>query len=207
MRMILVRHGQTTSNIYHLLDTAVPGAELDDVGRRQADGLVGRLAGLQIPAVHSSLLIRAQQTAAPLAAARGLPVRVLDGLREIGAGDDEMSPDASRYLGTIMGWRQDPWPRIPGGENGREFFSRFDAAIATVASAGDGSLLVSHGAALCTWATARVRGFADALGPHPGLANATVVTIDGDPEEGWTFVGVDAVESRAQGAYSRHRDD
>ena len=49
MRLHLVRHGQTASNVAHLLDTAHPGADLDEVGRAQAAALVVRLGG---EAVH-----------------------------------------------------------------------------------------------------------------------------------------------------------
>ena len=37
MRLILIRHGQTHSNVAHALDTTVPGADLTDLGREQAD--------------------------------------------------------------------------------------------------------------------------------------------------------------------------
>lgn len=35
MRLILIRHGQTTANVDYRLDTAIPGADLTDLGRRQ----------------------------------------------------------------------------------------------------------------------------------------------------------------------------
>ena len=40
-RLFLVRHGQTTSNEIHALDTALPGASLTTLGREQA-GAAGR---------------------------------------------------------------------------------------------------------------------------------------------------------------------
>jgi broad specificity phosphatase PhoE len=35
MRLLLIRHAQTTSNVLHLLDTAEPGAALTEVGRHK----------------------------------------------------------------------------------------------------------------------------------------------------------------------------
>ena len=106
MRLILVRHGRTSSNVGLLLDTGEPGADLDEHGRQQAETLVERLADHRIDAIFASNLVRTQQTAAPVAAARGLTVRVLAGLREVPAGEDEMTPDATRYIGAMIAWGQ-----------------------------------------------------------------------------------------------------
>ena len=63
MRLILVRHGQTTSNVDRLLDTGFPGAPLTEHGHGQAASLVDRLSHEHLDAIHSSDLIRAKQTA------------------------------------------------------------------------------------------------------------------------------------------------
>lgn len=196
MRLYLVRHGRTPSNVARLLDTAVPGADLDAVGREQADGLADRLAGVPVDAVYASDLVRTQQTAAPLAAARGLVVQVLPGLREIQAGEDEMSPLWGRYIGALKAWGQgDPGAHVPGGEDAHAFFTRYDAAVAEIAASGhDAALLVSHGAALRMWIAGRVRdiGVDEVVGRR--LGNTTVVTLDGGPGEGWRFVDWDEIE-------------
>ncbi|MFZ0529718.1 MAG: histidine phosphatase family protein [Propionicimonas sp.] len=194
MRLILVRHGRTRSNVGFLLDTGVPGADLDDTGREQAHGLVERLAEHPIEAIYASTLVRTQQTAAPLAAVRNLPVEVLPGLREISAGDDELASDATRYIGTLMRWQSgDLAARIPGGENAMEFFERFDEALATVAAnAHEAAMLVSHGAALRVWSSARVDGFSAALGAGH-LANTGVIVIDGSVDAGWRLASLDGV--------------
>ncbi|MCE1174702.1 MAG: histidine phosphatase family protein [Propionibacteriales bacterium] len=188
MRLILVRHGQTSSNVGLLLDTAAPGADLDEVGRRQARSLVSRLTHEAIDAVYASTLVRTQQTAAPLAEARALPVKVLHGLREIPAGHAEMSNDASAYVTTMMRWGSgDLDARIPGGENAREFMDRYDAAIAEIAEAGHRTALaVSHGAALRVWAAARVPGFLDAIGTAH-FDNTGWIIAEGSPH-GWQLV-------------------
>jgi len=54
VRLILIRHGQTQSNVDHLLDTGHPGAPLTEEGLEQAATLVDRLASEPIEAVYSS---------------------------------------------------------------------------------------------------------------------------------------------------------
>ncbi len=67
-RLLLIRHGQTTSNVRRALDTSLPGAALTDLGWSQA-----RAAGEQLAderrdgaplAMVSSQALRARQTAA-----------------------------------------------------------------------------------------------------------------------------------------------
>jgi len=194
MRLILVRHGQTSSNTGFLLDTGAPGADLNDTGREQAQTLVERLAGEPIDAIYASTLVRTQQTAAPLARARGLEVRILPDLREISAGHAEMTTDAADYVTTLLKWDAgDHEARIPGADNALEFFARYDRAIAEVASGGhESAVAFSHGAAMRTWASARVEGFIDVLGK--GLLNNTgIIFAEGDPESGWRLVELEGV--------------
>ena len=194
MRLIMVRHGRTDSNVGLLLDTGEPGAGLDANGLEQAAALVEVLSEHAIEAVYAASLIRTQQTAQPLAQARGLEVQVLPGLREIPAGEDEMGTDATRYIGALVAWGEgDLQARVPGGENALEFFARYDDAIDTIAASGvEVAVVVSHGAALRVWATARVDGFAEALGPAH-LDNTGVIVVDGSPAEGWTLVHLSGV--------------
>ncbi|MFF9111495.1 MULTISPECIES: histidine phosphatase family protein [unclassified Streptomyces] len=194
MRLLLVRHAETPSNVDHLLDTAVPGPGLTALGARQAAALPDALAAEDIGALYASTLVRAQLTAAPLAAARGLDVRVRDGIREIAAGDLEMLPGDSEqgalYMKTAFAWAAgDTALRMPGGESGDEVLARFDAVVAEAARTGAGTVaLVSHGAVIRMWTAARGKGvdipFAAA---HP-LRNTGVVALEGSPQAGWTVL-------------------
>jgi broad specificity phosphatase PhoE len=124
MRLLLIRHGQTPSNLKHLLDTEAPGPALTPLGQEQAAALPQALAAEQIDALYASTLVRTRLTAAPLAAATRLEVRVRDGIRELAAGDLEMRGDddaAALYLATAFAWSEgDTGRRMPGGENGVE---------------------------------------------------------------------------------------
>ena len=80
MRLLLIRHGQTQSNVNRELDTAFPGAPLNEAGLAQAEALVEALAHERIDALYCSTLTRAQQTAAPQAASRAQEAVIDDGI-------------------------------------------------------------------------------------------------------------------------------
>lgn len=165
MRIVLLRHGQTSSNVTHALDTVVPGPGLTELGFRQAAAVPAVLAGSGpgVDAVWASTATRAQQTARPLAESLGLDVGVLDGLREIEAGELEMRTDADavrRYVENTVAWgRGELSARLPGAQDGAAVMARFDGAIEqVVAGGGSCAVVVSHGAAIRLWTALRVRG-------------------------------------------------
>ncbi|MGP2437624.1 histidine phosphatase family protein [Streptomyces sp. JW3] len=205
MRLLLIRHGQTPSNLKHLLDTAAPGPGLTPLGQEQAAALPGALAKERIDVLYVSTLVRTQLTAAPLAAATGLAPRVRDGLREVAAGELEMRGDdeaAARYLATAFAWSAgDTGRRLPGGEDGVAALGRFDAVVAEaaesvaaesvaaeseVAESGAGTVaMVSHGAMIRTWVAARAANVDVAYAAAHPLGNTGVVVLDGSPGAGW----------------------
>ncbi|MFG2124469.1 histidine phosphatase family protein [Streptomyces sp. NPDC048710] len=191
MRLLLIRHGQTPSNLDHLLDTAVPGPGLTPLGEAQAAALPAALADEDIDALYASTLTRTQLTAAPLAAARALGVIVRDGIREITAGDLEMvpgdSPEGERYMRTVFAWAAgDTTLRIPGGENGEEVLARYDAVIAEAAASGAGSVaMISHGAVIRMWTAARADNVDVAFAAARPLENTGVVILEGSPSDGF----------------------
>ncbi|GAB3872730.1 histidine phosphatase family protein [Terrabacter terrigena] len=188
MRLFLVRHGQTHANVARQLDTAVPGLDLTDEGREQARALADRLGGEDLGAIYTSDLVRTQQTAAPLAELLGLEMVVLPGLREIQAGDWEMTTDWQPYVDAVVRWRDDPQHMIPGGDSGAGFMSRYDAAIARIASDGhESAVAVSHGAAMRVWCSASLGLPADFF-EERRLDNTHVVTMEGDPATGWSLL-------------------
>jgi broad specificity phosphatase PhoE len=188
VRLILVRHGQTPSNVAGELDTAVPGAELTPLGHRQAAALPDALADEDVAGVYASVLVRTQLTAAPLASARGLAVVVCDGLEEVSAGHLEMRSDdasVSAYADTVTAWiAGDLDVVMPGGSDGHSFFGRFDAALGAIAGdhAAEATVVVfSHGAAIRTFA-ARHGGHGD-----DRLLNTGAVVLEGSPAAGWAL--------------------
>jgi broad specificity phosphatase PhoE len=196
MRLLLIRHGQTPDNVHGAIGTLVPGPGLTELGQRQAGSVVAALANEPIEAIYVSTMLRTRLTAEPLAAALGLDIRVADGLQEIVAGDLEGRADTEAihlYMGTIFSWWQDFAGRIPGGEDGHEFYQRFTAAIERIAAehatGSDKTIAVfSHGAAIRTWASWSSRNIdAESSRAHV-LPNTGVVTLEGSPAEGWVVV-------------------
>ncbi|MFE7505221.1 histidine phosphatase family protein [Promicromonospora sp. NPDC057488] len=197
MRLLLLRHGQTPSNVRGLLDTAVPGPGLTPLGEKQAAAVPDALRDREIGAIAVSSMIRTSFTAAPLAKDRGIEPVKLPGLREIEAGDLEMA-DAHEahlsYLDTLFAWaRGDVGRAMPGGPDGRAFLRRYDDAIAQLAAQGAESVVaVSHGAAIRAWAAARVGGVDVDHAEQTPLANTGLVEVEGDPDGGWRLVAWDA---------------
>lgn len=203
MRLILIRHGRTRSNVEALLDTAFPGADLDAEGRRQAEMLVKTLADEEISGIFASDLVRTQQTAAPMSAERGLEVGILGGLREIQAGDQEMAPDWGPYIEVLRSWGMGRFDvSRPGGDTFHSFFARFDEAVSQIAeTAHEVAALVSHGAALRAWTGRRVRGLTPYDTAVRVLGNTGIITLEGDPDDGWRLVGWrDGVPAAAPGS-------
>lgn len=164
-RIILLRHGQTFSNIDRIMDTRPPGAELTERGRGQAKD-VGRelaelCAGRRVRFV-CSIALRAQQTAMLAARAygeaadeRGVPVEVRVGLHEVFAGEHEMSgsEDTHReYMVALRGWVDgDPEARMPGGESYVDVLGRYQPVLEDLAAEledDEDIVVVSHGAAI-----------------------------------------------------------
>ena len=192
MRLYLIRHGQTPANVAGELDTAPPGAGLTDLGRAQAAGVVHAFARETVTGVHASPLVRTQLTAAPLAEAHGLDVRVQPGLEEVRAGDFEMRADdeaVAAYLGTLAAWMLgDLDRRMPGSHDGHAFLERYDAAVRAVAAGrGDDDTVVafSHGAAIRTWTALRAAGVDARVTTERRIMNTGAVVLTGDPDRGW----------------------
>lgn len=194
MRLRLIRHGQTPSNVVGALDTGRPGPGLTALGQAQAEAIPGALAGERVDAVYASPLVRTQFTAAPLASARGLQTHVVEGFEEIAAGRWEMRNDAeavSAYMETASRWAVgDLDAVIEGGESGRDFFARFDAAVAKVAleNADGAAVVVSHGAAIRVWAAARITGIDLTEAARWRIYNTGMCELDGDAASGWRLV-------------------
>jgi len=197
MRLLLVRHGQTPSNVDFLLDTAVPGAGLTALGEQQAAALPVALADEDIEAVYASTLVRTQLTATPLASSRGLDIEVLEGLHEIEAGALEKLTDREshlHYLGTVFAWAAGELDRrMPSGPSGHDFFERYDDSIARIAAATPGGddaavAVVSHGAAIRVWTGLRAANVDADFAARHVLANTGIVALEGDPDAGWRLI-------------------
>jgi broad specificity phosphatase PhoE len=187
MRLILARHGRTAANVAKALDSRPPGMPLDDVGLAQADALGRRLADEPVTAVYASRATRAQQTAAPVAAAHGLDVVVLDGLQEVFIGDMEGRDDAEsreRFDETYLAWnRGELDAHLPGGESASDLRSRFVPVVEAIRATASGTVVVvSHGAAIRLGVGALLGETAETR----YVPNAGVVVLSAE-QDGWAL--------------------
>lgn len=145
--ILLVRHGATPTT-GQILPGRAPGLHLAERGRQQADEVAQRLAGLPVTAIYSSPMERAQETAAPTAAAFSLPVVVEDGLNECDFG--EWTGRRIADLAQLPEWQvvqKTPSQfSFPGGESFAEMQSRVVAALGGIAEqhVGEVVVCVSH---------------------------------------------------------------
>lgn len=195
LRLVLVRHGQTDANAGRVLDTALPGSPLNALGHDQARAVAGLLADWPVRAIFASRATRAQETAAPIAQAHGLPVTVLDGVHEISVGDLEGTSDAhSRHVFEDVydgWWGGELTRRMPGGESAADVRERVLPVVDEIVAAaedlppGSAVVLVSHGATIRIVAAALLGETVEtAYVPNTGRV---VLARDAGSETGWTL--------------------
>ncbi len=129
-----------------MLPGRAPGLHLGDEGRRQAEALaqrIGRLA--KVAAVYASPLERARETAAPIAQARGLAVRVERGLNEADIGEwTGLSLKRARRKAEWQLVRNHPSGfRFPGGESLTGMQARIISALALLVDRHSGETIVA----------------------------------------------------------------
>jgi probable phosphoglycerate mutase len=180
LRLVLVRHGQSTWNAEgRLQGQADP--PLSDLGRREAEDLRGTLAGFPAERVVCSDLRRTRETAAALGHPEAAPDPVW---REIDVGEWAGRMLADLPAGPEPSWRGgDLLP--PGGERWEELEARVADALDGLAAQGGEWLVVTHGGVIRA-AVAYVTGaHAQRIA---GPANASVTVLE--PEKlvvfGWT---------------------
>jgi len=184
MWLYLIRHGES---VYNALGRIQGQSECDlsERGRRQAEAVARRLAGLPIDAIYASPLRRASQTAGFLGAALDLAVRLDPRLMEVDAGEleDQMRADVlRRYPGAIQRWRSGALDfAFPGGESRRAVIERGREALLSVARADhDHVVVVSHGGVLLAGMKA-VLGIPSEASPlDMDNASVTRLLIDGN---------------------------
>src|ERR671921_1502977 len=84
-RVLLVRHGESRGNAERRFGGHTP-TPLSELGHRQAEAAARALASENVTAIYSSDLLRAVQTAEPLARATGLEVEETEAFRERSVG-------------------------------------------------------------------------------------------------------------------------
>lgn len=149
MRLFLVRHGRTASNVARVY-AGRSDEPLDATGRAQAREAGERLRGEGVAALYSSPLRRARETAQIMAAALAAPVHVDDALTEMALGPWEgLSEDevARRFPREWAVWTTTPSRlRLPGRETLDDVLRRVVPSLERIrlAHAGEAVAVVSH---------------------------------------------------------------
>ena len=142
--ILLIRHGLTPST-GKILPGRMAGLHLSDKGRKQAESVASRLAGVKLAAVYASQLERARETAAPIARGHGLAVRIERDLADT---------DYGEWTG-IKIWRAARKPewkaiqnhpsgfRFAGGESFVEMQARVTRSIAALVERHRGGIVVA----------------------------------------------------------------
>jgi len=109
-------------------------ADLSPLGRHQAQAIAAFLADAHVDAVLASPRRRARDSVAPLAAAKGIPVRIVPGFAEMDFGRWEGLhwPDIERQDPDYAArWQADPSSLpCPGGEGCPDFQERIETTLA-----------------------------------------------------------------------------
>ena len=197
-RLVLVRHGQSHSNVERRLDTRPPGRELTDLGREQARTLA-RDWPHRIGLVAHSVAVRASQTAAEIGGHLRLSLHELDGIHEVQVGElEDRNDDAAieEFTTVYQRWQQgDLDVRMPGGESGNEVLDRYVPVITQLrmryldddAWHGD-VVVVSHGAAI-RLAAATLAGVDPGFALDHHLSNGQSVVLAPITDGRWSCLG------------------
>lgn len=188
-RLLLVRHGRHDW-LARGIAGRLCGVALNEQGRADAEALAARLAGVELAAICSSPRLRARETVAPLAQARGTGIDIRCEFDEVDFGEwtgksfEELRQDAER-------WRQ--WcehrasAQPPGGEPFRGVQERAMAGVeALCAEHPEGTVLIaSHGDVVKSVLAAHLRMSLDDLETFE-IACASISIVDRGP--GWSLV-------------------
>lgn len=191
-RLFVIRHGETDWNREQRIQghTDIP---LNATGHDQAERMARALAGDGLHAVYSSDLLRAAETAAPLARLAGLPLCKDAGLRERHFGDFEGATFVEierRWPEAAQRWRRrDPDFGPGGGETLVAFSARCVEAATRLAAQHPGQVvaLVAHGGVLDCLYRAALRIELDAPRTWQ-LGNASINRLLHSPQ-GLSLVG------------------
>ena len=162
--LVLIRHGETDMN-RELRFQGQVNVGLNAMGHAQARRLGERMAGEKAHAVYVSDLLRARQTAEPIAGGLAIPYITEAGLREqhFGRVDGMRVEDIQRdHPEAWAGWlRFEEDFAMPEGESTKEFHARVIAAVQRLVAAhpDDTVVVVTHGGVLdMIYRTARSLG-------------------------------------------------
>lgn len=182
-RIIIVRHGQTALNAAGRL-RGLQDPPLDEVGQGQAAAVASRLAGEPIERVLASPLIRAVETAQPIAASHGLNVEIDSGLLDIDYGPwtaktwDEVAAEDPIGAEAFL---ERPMSASTPIESVASVLERFTEALRLLAQGNALTVAVSHDLPIRALLAALDHSGDQTFWGAP-LPNCAIVVIDASPD-------------------------
>ncbi|HEX8162332.1 MAG TPA: histidine phosphatase family protein [Pyrinomonadaceae bacterium] len=153
-RVLLIRHGQSQGNAEHRFGghSATP---LSAKGRAQAEATARALAGERVTAIYSSDLLRAVETAEPLARSLRLEINRAEAFRERSVGRmegltfEEAAANCPEDYAALL--RRDFDLVLTGGESYRQMLDRAARALDAAIEANRGGCVAvfSHTGTIC----------------------------------------------------------
>lgn len=147
MKIYLIRHGQTTSDIEDRYGGSYDD-HLTEKGREQLKATAQKLVGKDIEVIFSSPLIRARESAEIIAQAIGTPVEIVDGLQErhYGVLSGLTKEEARQKYPDAVESHKDYSQTDPGGESYGDFYRRAVDAFKGILAKNHATVaIVSHG--------------------------------------------------------------
>ena len=159
MELLLIRHALP---IRREVEVGAADPELSEAGHAQAQHLADYLASEELHAIYASPMMRAQQTASPLAERLGLAVSLVEGVAEYDRNSPEYIPVEELKATNDPRWQQmleNTW------DNKEETQDEFDARVFESVEA----IVADHG------------GHNVAVVCHGGVINSYLARILGTP--------------------------
>jgi probable phosphoglycerate mutase len=182
---VCLRHAEAQINVDGYFSSAIPGTPLTELGRRQARSAALNLSQYDVAAVYASPVLRARQTGEIVAATLGVPLDLLDDLREVGMGAREETPGTNSeffHHASFQAWLHgtDLDASFEGGETGREVMARMRAALDGVATKhpGQTAVVVSHGGSLVAGLLSLCQDLTYADVEHGVPANGAAIRLE-----------------------------
>src|SRR5215212_9952250 len=153
-RILLIRHGESRGNAERRFGGHTP-TPLSELGHAQAEAAARALASENITAIYSSDLLRAVQTAEPLARETGLRVQQSSAFRERSVGlmegltfEEAAAAHPEEYAALL---RRDFERVLAGGESYRQLLDRASARLDRAVEQNPGGTVAvfSHTGTIC----------------------------------------------------------
>ena len=184
-KLYLIRHCEGIGNVQRIFN-GTTDCDISELGALQLTFLAKRFESVEVDAVYSSPLIRAQKTAHAVADSKKLPVITEPLLIELYGGVVEgrsFSESFKKYPDLADKWLHSPQDFCPeGGESMRNAYERIYKAVLKIASENRGKTVAAatHGGVIRCLLARLLYGTIEKLSSVPWCENTDVLLMEID---------------------------